>query len=165
MSWNDVQNFIRKLNVQSGLQYRLPTEAEWEYAARAGTTTAFSFGNMITTNQVNHERRVRGRYIRSTGSTGSRVSSITVGSLSANAWGLHEMHGNVSEWVSDWYASDYYQQSPKDDPEGSTGGSFRVYRGGSWSNFASSACSASRRSNSPGYRNNNLGFRLARTKN
>ncbi len=161
VSWDDVQDFIAKLNRQSGLQYRLPTEAEWEYAARAGTTTAFSFGRNITPRQVNYEGNspyngaAKGEY---------RKKTVTVGSLPANAWGLHEMQGNVLEWVSDWYG-DYYQQSPTNDPTGPSGGSRRVYRGGSWSGSASGARSAYRNCFSPDVRGNNLGFRLARTKN
>ena len=160
VSWDDIQTFIKKLNQQTGKHYRLPTEAEWEYAARAGTTSAFSFGDNITPAQVNYN----GNYPYNGAAKGKyRETTVKVGSLPANAWGLHEMHGNVWEWVQDRYESGYYKNSPKNDPQGPAGGSYRVRRGGSWSYYARDVRSANRYRDSPSDSYNFLGFRLART--
>jgi len=103
VSWQDVQTFIAKLNQQRGQHYRLPSEAEWEYAARAGTKTAFSFGDNITTEQANYD----GDYPYKDGKKGLyRQAPVPVKSLPANPWGLYEMHGNVWEWTgSEWQES------------------------------------------------------------
>ena len=150
VSWDDVQDFIRKLNRRSGLQYRLPTEAEWEYACRSGGRAQTYCG---------------GNSIGSVAWYGDNSSGKThpAGQKQANSLGLHDMSGNVWEWVSDWNDGDYYQQSPKNDPKGPSGGSKRVRRGGSWDFRASFARSAFRYYVSPGHRSINLGFRLART--
>jgi formylglycine-generating enzyme required for sulfatase activity len=127
--------------------YRLPTEAQWEYACRAGTTTAFNTGNIISDNT--------GWYSANSGS-----KTHQVGLKPANAWGLHDMHGNVWEWCWDWYGA--YPNSAQTDPVGASSGSDRVWRGGSWYDVAGHLRSASRDYYIPYYRNNDLGFRLVR---
>jgi len=127
--------------------YRLPTEAQWEYACRAGTTTAYNTGDVITDN---------------TGWYRDNSSEMTrqVGLKPANAWGLHDMHGNVWEWCWDWMEN--YTDTPKEDPAGSTSGDHRVRRGGDWSNSAQYVRSAPRGSYSPIHMVSHLGFRLLR---
>jgi formylglycine-generating enzyme required for sulfatase activity/uncharacterized caspase-like protein len=120
VSWDDVQEFIRRLNNQAGgTTYRLPTEAEWEYAARAGTTTRWSFGD--DANQL-------GRYAWYEGNAGRRTHPVV--QLQPNAWGLYDMYGNVWEWVQDWYGK--YASDAAVDPAGPSTGSSRVIRGGCW---------------------------------
>lgn len=161
VSWNDVQEFLKKLNAQPNLQgknYRLPTEAEWEYAARAGTTTLFAFGETITPKIVNYD----GNYPYASAPKGTyRQKTVPVGSLGvANAFGLFDMHGNVWEWCEDWYGT--YSSGAVTNPTGPATGSYRVIRGGGW-NFSAVNCrSALRRYWSPGTRSGNLGFRLVR---
>ncbi|MDY0165729.1 MAG: formylglycine-generating enzyme family protein [Thermoguttaceae bacterium] len=150
VSWEDAVAFCRKLSAKEGKEYRLPTEAEWEWACRAGTTTAYHFGD-----------------------DGSRLSDYAswgrlfgngncvdlVGQKKPNPWGLYDMHGNVWEWCADWF--DYYVNSPVEDPQGPTNGSIRVARGGSWESFAENLRSAHRGAFTPDYRHYALGFRLA----
>jgi formylglycine-generating enzyme required for sulfatase activity len=158
VSWEDVQEFIQKLNARGQGTYRLPTEAQWEYAARAGTDTPFYFGDCLSTNQANYD----GNYPLSGCSKGRyRETTIPGGSLNApNAWGLHDMHGNVYEWCADWYGD--YPSGSVTNPTGPSTGSNRVGRGGSWSIDAGGCRSANRSSGSPGGRSGNLGFRLSR---
>ena len=145
ISWEDVQEFIGKLNARSGGRpYRLPTEAEWEYAARAGTTEE-RYGDL---DEI-------AWYDSNSGGTTHRV-----GEKAPNAWGLHDMLGNVWEWVQDWYGS--YPGGSVTDPTGPGSGSFRVRRGGSWGLHARTCRSADRSRNSPGDRFYDLGFRLLR---
>ncbi len=154
VSWDDVQAFSAKLNAEfqrKGMRFGLPTEAAWEYACRAGTTTAYSFGNnsaMLAQHgwsSKNSERR-----------------SHPVGQGKPNAWGLYDMHGNVWEWCSDWHAKDYYSKSPPVDPVGPPTGSHRVFRGGSWSHPPRHCRAAYRRGDlPPGESRRDLGFRLA----
>ncbi len=152
VSWEDVHEFIRLLNAREGsTTYRLPTEAEWEYAARAGTTTTLSFGD---------DPSQLGLYAWF--SHNSSPETHPVGHRQPNAWGLYDMHGNVWEWVHDWYERDYYQYSPAIDPRGPLLGTNRVLRGGAWSVDAEACRSASRSVWHPGYRNNDLGFRVLR---
>ena len=100
MSWEDCQTFAKKLREKDKKQYRLPTEAEWEYSCRAGTKTAFHFGETISTEQVNYN----GDFVIGDGKKGkNRGKTTPVGSFPANAWGLHDMHGNVFQWCQDWY--------------------------------------------------------------
>ncbi len=124
--WNDAQEFLRKLTEKEGKMYRLPTEAEWEYACRAGSTGAYCFGDDVAQLQ---EYAWCGE-----GMTGR---THPVGRLNPNAWDLHDMHGNVWEWVQDWYVEDYYKQRPNPDrdPQGPENGESRGLRGGSSSNF------------------------------
>lgn len=150
VSWVDVQQFITKLNqMNPGVTYRLPTEAEWEYAARAGTTGDYG-GNGILNDM--------GWW---SGNSGGRTQPVA--RKLPNAAGLHDMHGNVWEWVQDWYSASYYSASPAQDPPGPATGSSRVLRGGSWNHSASNLRSAFRTLDSPSLRNNHVGFRLART--
>ncbi len=157
VSWDDVQDFIAKLNeLVPGLKACLPTEAQWEYACRAGTSTPFSFGENINPQQVNYE----GNYPYAGGEKGLyRQKTVPVKSLPANPWGLYEMHGNVYEWCSDWYG--HYPSGPATDPGGPPDGADRVLRGGSWSYVGWSARSANRYGYTPDSRYQYFGFRLA----
>ena len=151
VSWDDAQDFIRWLNQkEGGNAYRLPTEAEWEYAARAGTTTRYSWGD---------NAGQAGDYAWYDGNA-KRVHAV--GTKKPNPWGLYDMHGNVWEWVQDWYDDNYYRNSPTNDPKGVASGRYRVLRGGSWSNFAGFLRSAVRLNASPGLRYYSVGFRLVR---
>ncbi|MDR0785702.1 MAG: formylglycine-generating enzyme family protein, partial [Treponema sp.] len=132
--------------------YRLPTEAEWELACRAGTSTAYSTGAGISTSQA--------RYGGSYSGSGERDKTIAVGSFAPNAWGLYDMHGNVWEWCWDWYGS--YGSGFQTDPAGASSVSFRVFRGGGWSNTVRYVRSAGRSYYTPSTRNNILGFRVLR---
>jgi formylglycine-generating enzyme required for sulfatase activity len=156
VSWDVVQEYIKKLNARGEGQYRLPTEAEWEYAARAGTTTAFAFGDSLNLSKANFDgnypyNSVKGKYLE---------KIATVGSYQPNAWGVSDMHRNVWEWVQDWFGE--YPGGSVVDPAGPSTGSFRVNRGGCWGSDGRSLRSANRFSNSPSNRYNNLGFRLVR---
>jgi formylglycine-generating enzyme required for sulfatase activity len=157
VSWEDAQSYITWLNERTGLagrsdRYRLLTEAEWEYAARAGTTTRWSFGS--------DEPRL-GSYAWFASNSSSRTQPV--GGKPANAFGLHDMHGNVWEWVEDCY-SDSYSGAPSDGSARTTGDcSYRRIRGGSWRNFPQSLRSADRLGMALGGRIDDLGFRLART--
>jgi formylglycine-generating enzyme required for sulfatase activity len=152
VSWDDAQNFIRRLNQKEGSnQYRLPTEAEWEYAARAGSSSTYHFGD---------DKGSLSQYAWFDGNSGNRTHPVA--QKRPNQWGLYDMHGNVWEWVQDWYGENYYRNSVTNDPKGSESGRFRVFRGGSWSSSARDLRSARRGSNSPGNRGNVLGFRLVR---
>ena len=158
VSWEDAVEFCRKLSRKEGRTYRLPTEAEWEYACRAGTTTPFHFGGILNGKEANCD----GNYPYGTGIKGPYLKeTATVGSYAPNAWGLYDMHGNVYEWCADSYDSDYYGDSPTDDPTGPATRSYRVVRGGSWGSFAGSCRSAFRGNFSPGIRFSGLGFRVA----
>lgn len=155
VSWNDItQKYIPWLNQQTGKRYRLPTEAEWEYAARAGGESAYPWGgNSLNCNQANYGYD----------SEECKASNKTkiVGSHAANAWGLYDMVGNVLEWVQDCYGSDYYRSSAASDPQGPSSGTYRLLRGGSWNNYSKSVRSASRSRLIPDSRSYGIGFRLA----
>lgn len=118
-SWNQANEFCKKLSAlpeerRLGRTYRLPTEAEWEYACRAGTSSIYHFGNDFSSlNEYVH----------------SSYPAANVGTKKPNAWGLYDMQGNLTEWCSDWYAEDYYKTSPSADPQGPASGSGRVHRG------------------------------------
>jgi formylglycine-generating enzyme required for sulfatase activity len=153
VSWHDVQEFIQKLNSKEGGSYfRLPTEAEWEYAARAGSETDYSFGN-------NQDRLSAYAWY---GNLGYKGTPHEVAQKEPNDWGLYDMHGNVWEWVQDWYDGTYYSNNPANNPIGPETGKYRVYRGGSYIGKPSNLRSAVRFSALPGTRTHDLGFRLVR---
>jgi formylglycine-generating enzyme required for sulfatase activity len=158
INWKDCQSFISKLNTAiPGLNVCLPTETQWEYACRAGTTTPFSFGESITTDQVNFD----GNYPYNDGPKGEyREQTVPVKTFPCNPWGLYEMHGNVWEWCVDWYGS--YPKETAVDPTGPTNGDARVLRGGSWIFYARFVRSAFRNGYDPTRRNDYFGVRLAR---
>ena len=159
LSWQDATDFCRQLSRQDGAEYRLPTEAEWEYACRAGSTTTYSFGDSLT--QLNEYAW----YEENAWKAKQRFAHPVGGKL-PNRWGLHDMHGNVWEWCGDWYDVDYYKQFRSGaviDPRGpSSGATFRVFRGGSWSASAATCRSANRNRDRPELRNSSLGFRVVR---
>ncbi|MDR1612643.1 MAG: formylglycine-generating enzyme family protein [Planctomycetota bacterium] len=142
VSWDDAAEFCRKASQMTGQKFRLPTEAEWEYACRAGTATAYNTGDTLTKDKANF------------GSGETR----DVGSYSPNAWWLYDMHGNVREWCSDWYGN--YPTGAVSDPKGPENGIGRVLRGGSWNNNTEIFRSAFRYSSNPGTRNSSYGFRV-----
>lgn len=155
VSWEDAQVFIHTLNAAAGDSlYRLPTEAEWEYAARAGTQTLWSFGDDVSQFED---------YGWWEGNT-NRESTKDVGMQLANPWGLYDIHGNVWEWVQDWYGADYYASSSSTDPPGPASGTSRVLRGGSFANsdrlFTRSAFRSEHKT--PLTRNVSAGLRLLR---
>lgn len=165
VSWDDAKVYIAWLNGKQGLEgrrdaYRLPSEAEWEYACRAGTTTPFSFGATVSTAQANYD----GNRTYGTGKKGESLDWTTpVGSFPANAFGLHDMHGNIWEWCEDaWNAA--YHGAPTDGSAWLTGdASSRVQRGGSWVDYPQDFRSAHRVRGDTTRRNPTSGFRLART--
>lgn len=143
VSWDDAVEFCRRLSQLpeekgDSRVYRLPTEAEWEYAARGGTTTRYCTGDTITARDANVNEGPR--------TLDSRLHGMTrpVGSYKPNAFGLHDVHGNVWEWCADWYAADYYEHAPAADPTGPATGTGRVVRGGEWSHAARYCRSANR---------------------
>ncbi len=151
VSWNDVQAFIQKLNAKTNKKYRLPTEAEWEYAARGGAKSqAFTYAGSNNLDEVGWH-----------GSNSEKKTHL-VGQKKANELGLYDMSGNVWEWCQDWYNAAYYQKSPANNSQGPNTGSNRVYRGGSWIRYPTSARVAGRNFLLPGSRFNDIGFRLAR---
>lgn len=158
VSWDDVQIFLQRANdVVPEMIVRLPSEAEWEYACRAGTTSAFSFGNRISPNQANYD----GNYLyEGGGSKGEyRQKTLPVKSFSPNGWGLYQMHGNVWEWCQDTW--DSYDNTPTDGRAGTSGdASRRVLRGGSWNLVPNGLRSAFRGDGAPGNRRGYIGFRL-----
>lgn len=153
VSWNDIQEFIEKLNAKDGGKYfRLPTEAEWEYAARAGSDDDYSFGD-------NPKNLPQYAWY---GNLGYKGSTHEVAQKDPNKWGLYDMHGNVWEWVQDWYSPTYYSDSPANDPLGPETGKYRVYRGGSFVGKPSELRSSVRYSALPMTRTQDVGFRLVR---
>ncbi|MBM9519980.1 formylglycine-generating enzyme family protein [Desulforhopalus vacuolatus] len=162
VSWNDItENFLSKLNRSSGKIYRLPTEAEWEYAAREGGKKV-RFGNgkdIADPREINFSGRAHEKEFYS--QTGVwRRQTTKVGSFAPNSLGLYDMSGNVEEWCSDWFNENYYDSSPRNNPEGPDSGSYRVYRGGSWGDTPRNVRAANRNYNSPDFSSNDLGFRL-----
>ena len=158
VSWDDVQEFLAKFeaHLPAGIEAVLPTEAEWEYACRAGSTTPFSFGDNITTDQVNYD----GDFPYADAAIGElRGKTVTVKALPANAWGLYQMHGNVWEWCAD--APREYTATAMTNPSGATGGGSYAVRGGSWFRLAGLARAARRLVGPRGGRILDLGFRFA----
>ena len=158
VSWDDItQKYLPWLNKETGKTYRLPTEAEWEYAARGGTDTAYPWGN-----KASHEFANYGKDECCDGFASGKdqwVNTSPVGSFVANPYGLHDMHGNVYEWVSDWYSA--YAAEPQQDPNGANKGTYRVLRGGSWVDRPRLVRSASRFYYTPDNRFSSVGFRVA----
>ncbi len=147
VSWNDAAGFSQKFYKTYGARVRLPTEAEWEYACRAGSTRRYYWGDEMDDSCCWYEGN-------------SNRTAHSVGIREPNSWGLYDMSGNVGEWCSDWYGEDYYLKSPEKNPTGPERGTQRVYRGGSWNNDDPNLRSAYRDYISPGYRDKTLGFRL-----
>ena len=155
VSWEDAVEFCKKLSElpeekRAGRVYRLPTEAEWEYACRAGSKTAFNFGESA---------KLLGEYAWFGGNSGNQPHPV--GEKKANAWGLYDIHGNVWEWCSDCYGE--YPKGAVSDPSGPNGGSRRVNRGGGWNGVAARCRSANRGRNDPSGRLSSTGFRVALT--
>ncbi|MGA2620500.1 MAG: formylglycine-generating enzyme family protein [Thermoguttaceae bacterium] len=169
VTWNDAVAFCQWLSRQEGKTYRLPTEAEWEYACRAGTDTRYNFGDdptgLAKAAKTTHSGgracfpAVQNLKIPK---DASNPFTAPVGSFRPNRWGLYDMHGNAWEWCADWYGEDYYSKSPVDDPKGPATGIRRVRRGGAWNTFPIWARASFRNWNTPVSRCVNLGFRTAR---
>jgi formylglycine-generating enzyme required for sulfatase activity/predicted Ser/Thr protein kinase len=155
VSWTDAAAFCHRLSIKTGKRVRLPTEAEWEYACRAGTCTAFNTGDTISTQQANYD----GSYTYNGGPRGiSRQKTTPSGSFAPNAWGLYDMHGNLWEWCSDWYGE--YDTRSVTDPLGPQEGDIRVLRGGSWFRAPADCRSAQRDGLDPGRRHREYGIRI-----
>ncbi|NUQ63265.1 MAG: formylglycine-generating enzyme family protein [Pirellulales bacterium] len=169
VSWNDAMEFCKWLGREGGTTYRLPTEAEWEYACRAGTTTGYyhgddsegsaKAGNVADAAFEGLFPELKGMIQASDG----YAYTSPAGSFLPNPFGLYDMHGNVWEWCADWYDPEYYAKSPADNPAGPAVGDERVYRGGGWFNCTRGCRSASRSGSVPENRNLTLGFRVAWT--
>jgi len=158
MHFPAAQVFCDWLSKKTGKKYRLPTEAEWEYACRAGTTGPFSTGENLTTAQANY----RGQMPYASFPAGEfRQRTTAVGAFPANPWGLSDMHGNVWEWTADWYGPYTEDPAANIDPQGPAQGTKRVIRGGSWFFDANSARCGLRYTHSPQDKGFSLGFRLA----
>jgi len=169
VSWNDAMAMAKWLSEKEGKTYRLPTEAEWEYAARAGTRTRYHSGDdpqslLETANVFDADAARNWSKWQNQALAGQDGFAFTapVGSFAPNAFGLYDMHGNVWEWCADWHGEDYYAHSPSDDPQGPATGTVRVRRGGSWHTWPFYARAAYRNWNSPETRYTLVGFRLVR---
>jgi formylglycine-generating enzyme required for sulfatase activity len=157
VTWDQCQDFLRRLNnltdeKEAGRSYRLPTEAEWEYACRAGTQTRTCYGDSLAVDQANFN----GEHAAEPGI--NRRRTLPVGSFKPNAWGLYDMLGNVSEGVADWFSETYYSESPLEDPQGPADGTAGVARGGGWADWG---CRSAMRDSGP--RSGvypNVGFRV-----
>jgi formylglycine-generating enzyme required for sulfatase activity len=154
--WSEAVEFCRRLSERTeeraaGRSYRLPTEAQWEYACRAGSNAAYSIGDRLTSADAN---------FKAAGLTSATLRTMQVGSFPPNRWGLHDMHGNVEEWCLDYYDYGYHRNSPLSDPSGPAAGLNRVSRGGSYLDSAEECRSARRMGRYPGSRAVNCGFRV-----
>ncbi|MDF1874230.1 formylglycine-generating enzyme family protein [Sulfurimonas sp. SAG-AH-194-I05] len=149
VSWNDAKAYTRWLSQKTNKTYRLPTEAEWEYVARAGTGTKYSFGNSIDCSKADYN------YDKCNSKGTSRIGSFT-----PNPWGVYDMHGNVWEWCEDWY-TDSYTNTPRDGNNNNSGSQkYKVLRGGSWNVSSYYLRSAIRSRNTPSYSLDYFGFRV-----
>lgn len=153
ISWHDVQVFIERLARKTGENYRLPTEAEWEYAARGGKRERWA--------GISNEYELSA-YAYYEKNSGGKIHPV--GELKPNGFGLYDMSGNVREWVADWYDESYSGRISRDNPKGPFSGAFRVIRSGSWLDKASNTSVTSRTGYSPGGKDRSLGFRLVRTR-
>jgi formylglycine-generating enzyme required for sulfatase activity len=156
VSFADAERYCAKLGKLPdeelhGRAYRLPTEAEWEYACRAGTPTAYWCGDKLAAKDAT---------FAPPGGSPGKGKTAPVGGKLPNPWGLYEMHGNVQEWVADWFDEYYYQDAVRDDPEGPHYGTLRVVRGGSWALVTAECRSAARRGHAPDAPSNTIGFRV-----
>ena len=155
VGWDPAQSYVLWLSEKTGKRYRLLSESEWEYVARAGTRTPFHMGSTISTDQANYDgAKGQGAYRRKT---------VPVGSFAANAWGLHDVHGNVWEWVQDCWNNSYAGAPSDGSARESRNCSLRVLRGGSWRGTPKLLRSANRSGFPSAARNNDVGFRVART--
>ncbi|MCP4752620.1 MAG: SUMF1/EgtB/PvdO family nonheme iron enzyme [Proteobacteria bacterium] len=164
VGWDDANKFIRKLNDRADGRYRLPTEAEWEYACREGRKRVrFGHGkNDVGPDEANFNGKAKHK--KSYSRAGEyREKTTPVGSFQPNSLGLYDMSGNVWEWTTDRHGNDYYENSPETNPKGPSSGSSRVYRGGAWYNSPRDLRCSNRVRNKPGDRDDDLGFRLSRT--
>ena len=169
VSWNDAVEFCKWLSRKEGKTYRLPTEAEWEYACRAGTTTRYYSGDdPETLAKVGNVADATAKakfpdWTCTIKASDGYVFTAPVGKFKPNSFGLYDMHGNAWQWCADWYGAEYYAKSPVDDPAGPDSGNVRVLRGGSWCRWPLSSRSATRYRYSPDFRYGYAGFRVART--
>jgi formylglycine-generating enzyme required for sulfatase activity len=169
VSFNDAVGFCNWLSRKEGKTYRLPTEAEWEYACRAGTTTRYYSGDdpeMLAKVANVADATFKAKFPAwkwTIKASDGYVFTAPVGQFKPNAFGLYDMHGNAWQWCADWYGDDYYGRSPADDPKGPDTGDRRVLRGGSWMDFPSNPRSAARHWVAPADRTGFPGFRVART--
>jgi formylglycine-generating enzyme required for sulfatase activity len=163
VAWNDVQAFINWLNKPGAGKFRLPTEAEWEYSARSGgkkerfagfnnKNLLYKFANFCDTNCDTKWQTI--------GQNDGYSGTSPAGNYQPNGLGLHDMTGNVWQWLNDWYDERYYSKSPKDNPRGATSGVDRVVRGGSWLNGPNDVRAADRNNSAPNYRSSDIGFRI-----
>ena len=157
VSWHDALLFLNRLNSQQagnnipdGWEYALPTEAQWEYACRAGTTTAYSWGDNISPSDANYDNNIG--------------ETTNVHQYNANPWGFFDMNGNVNEWVADWYNHNTYSSEPRTDPEGPGSGTNRANRSGSYNYMGAFLRSARRSYSNPTHRLPQIGFRIALVK-
>lgn len=156
VSWEDAERYCQWLSEQTGMRFQLPTEGQWEYACRAGTTTAFWWGSTLSTDRANY----KGDFPYNGGNKGVyREKTLTARELEANPWGLYQMHGNVWEWCEDWFGG--YKAGVIEDPSGATSSANRVLRGGSWCHYGRYLRSTYRYLDAPGRRDRYYGFRLS----
>jgi formylglycine-generating enzyme required for sulfatase activity len=155
ISWDNAERFCKALSAKDKREYALPTEAQWEYACRAGRETPFSFGETISADQANYN----GEYTYGNGRMGkNRGKFVPAGSFPPNAWGLYDMHGNVTEWCADRYGN--YSSEDDCNPEGPVEGNQRILRGGSWRSYPGACRSAFRLRREGGSNSDAVGFRV-----